>query len=121
MPLVSNGSGVGAHPAIVVPGVYQYLRDRADEMHSQPDPRATVGATRPLTDGQRAAFRRAAGPGPLLAALRAGRDVTLPSWRALPGNKFPGVRDTLPWATKAVRVSADDRVRPGLRQDVVGY
>jgi hypothetical protein len=51
------------------------------------------------------------------AALTAGKPVTVPTWMALPGNIFPGYRNTLPWladrSVTHVRITADDRISPG--------
>jgi hypothetical protein len=123
VPLLSNSSSSGPRvsvgPSIVAPGVYEYLLERAEESH-RPDPRGTVGGSGLLTDEQLAAYRKTAPPTPQLAALRAGRDVTLPAWRALPSGMFGALRYDLPWVTRSLRVSADDRVRPGLQEDILG-
>jgi hypothetical protein len=91
------------------------MLDSDERTHLMVDPRATVGHS--LSAEQLAALqeqRRWAKPSGRYAALLAGQPVVVNAWFALPGNVYPGVRQTIPWieAGSAVRVYPDDLIEP---------
>lgn len=117
MPRNTKASGL---PSTVVKGCYQRMLDADKRVHLMVDPRATVGVN--LSAEQLAALqeqRKWAPPSGRYAALLAGDPVVVDAWFALPGNTYPGVRQTIPWikAGSAVRVYSDDLIEPADPRD----
>jgi hypothetical protein len=108
---VAEAAGLAA-PA----GCYERLRQHVQRRHDEPDPRLVFG-TGPDELARLVVAAISSPASPLLAALTAGKPVTVPTWMALPGNTYPGFRETVPWladrSVTHVRITADDRILPG--------
>ena len=108
-----------------VPGLYAHLLNRDQREHDMIDPRYILGdELNPAELERLTAEAKAAPPSGRLAALLAGRPVTVPVW-VVTGQTFAGAHLArgIPWIADArwpdsfVKVWPDDRIEPGDRFD----
>jgi hypothetical protein len=111
-PLCPNG--------VQIPGLRAYIRARETET-AEWDPRfdPRLDVTAHLSSRQRKKLNESPDSGvhgarATVAAIDAGEDVVIPSWR-VGGNQFPEARELLPWLPDyaSIVVDANDFVRPG--------